>query len=446
MWQKQVCMKSVQARVRTRMQPARQQRVSSVVQQPVPEVGKSGAMPGPHVREAAASTDGPGAAVADVYVGGDSAAREGECTSPASSAANEEDCTHAAMEGGILWRRMILGWSPCTMHHRLQQTLPALMRRHPLVGDSGHMVTTPEQVGEIAGETEMTSPDVDDVGIENRPQFMAAHSLNQLVSPSARKSKKEMKEGVTGADEAPAVDDPAEGSVDPPILDVQPLSVEGSSISPSVEELNKFKLMKEVLAGYIFTPLSATRMELVTKIGRKAYSSACRSSCRQVGYGASSMWFQRGSCVQVTLHNKGHISGVIWDNLKATPQPDVRYVLLPLLEKTNEHWFLLVADLRERSFLVYDSLPSPVAKIRRELVDSARIAFILAFLRSSTYVDAGHWEVLTPNCPEQRNGHDCGVFVMAFMKLLSLKADGFEFDQDCVPYYRDKCLLSFLQG
>ncbi|KAJ8437854.1 hypothetical protein Cgig2_002988 [Carnegiea gigantea] len=38
--------------------------------QPVPEVGESGAMPGPHVREVAVTTDGPGPAVEDVYVGG----------------------------------------------------------------------------------------------------------------------------------------------------------------------------------------------------------------------------------------------------------------------------------------------------------------------------------------------------------------------------------------
>jgi len=33
---------------------------------------------------------------------------------------------------------------------------------------------------------------------------------------------------------------------------------------------------------------------------------------------------------------------------------------------------------------------------------------------------------------------------MAFMELLSLKADDFHFDQDCVPIHKDKCLLSFI--
>ncbi|KAJ8427788.1 hypothetical protein Cgig2_032847 [Carnegiea gigantea] len=44
------------------------------------------------------------------------------------------------------------------------------------------------------------------------------------------------------------------------------------------------------------------------------------------------------------------------------------------------------------------------------------------------------------------SGHDCGTFVMAFMDLLSLKADGLELDQACVAHSRDKCLFSFLQG
>jgi len=45
-----------------------------------------------------------------------------------------------------------------------------------------------------------------------------------------------------------------------------------------------------------------------------------------------------------------------------------------------------------------------------------------------------------------QNGHDYRVFVMAYIDFLSFKADGFHFDQDCVLKYRDKSLLSFIQG
>ncbi|KAJ8424003.1 hypothetical protein Cgig2_032387 [Carnegiea gigantea] len=115
--------------------------------------------------------------------------------------------------------------------------------------------------------------------------------------------------------------------------------------------------------------------------------------------------------------------------------------LLHRRQRTYPTCLLLVADLRDRSFLPYNLLPAPAAKTRQELLDSVRIALVLAFLRSTTYADAGQWEVVTPKCPEQRNGHDCGVFVMAFMDLLSLKADGFEFDQDCVVHYEENGLV-----
>ncbi|KAJ8427793.1 hypothetical protein Cgig2_032852 [Carnegiea gigantea] len=64
----------------------------------------------------------------------------------------------------------------------------------------------------------------------------------------------------------------------------------------------------------------------------------------------------------VTLHNKGRISGIIWDSFKATPHS--------------------------------------TAKSRQELVDSIRIALLLAFLRSTAYADAGLWDVITPKCLE----------------------------------------------
>jgi len=53
-----------------------------------------------------------------------------------------------------------------------------------------------------------------------------------------------MKEGMTGADKPRASGDPYEGTVHLFVVDVQPISVGGSGIRPSVEELNKLKLMK----------------------------------------------------------------------------------------------------------------------------------------------------------------------------------------------------------
>jgi len=43
------------------------------------------------------------------------------------------------------------------------------------------------------------------------------------------------------------------------------------------------------------------------------------------------------------------------------------------------------------------------------------------------------------------NGHD-GLYVMAFMDVLSIKTDGLYFDPSCARHVRDLCLLSILQG
>ncbi|KAJ8430891.1 hypothetical protein Cgig2_003884 [Carnegiea gigantea] len=322
-----------------------------------------------------------------------------------------------------------------SLHHALLTTADSTVADHeacvqPPVGDSGDRVSAPVQEGEILGETERTSADAEDVGrgddgggtnltivtrMRKKPRsrkLAAVHSspfTNPTRPAGAWKSKKERNEGVTGGDEARAMDDPGEGSVDPPILDVQPLSVEGQASAPSVEELSKIKLTKQVLAGYISASLSATEMKLVTKVRTRFKGIRANArhwdedipECLPKLVPASWLWglihlvpnggardrsgkycignlamglftellnrsqrtYPTLCCVSmflkhnttVTLHNKGHISGVIWDNFKATPS---------------------------RTY--------------------AMIAFVLVFLRSTTYADTGHWEVVTPKCPEQR--------------------------------------------
>jgi len=45
-----------------------------------------------------------------------------------------------------------------------------------------------------------------------------------------------------------------------------------------------------------------------------------------------------------------------------------------------------------------------------------------------------------------RSGYDCGVFVMAFIDLISIRATAWQFTQAHVRQFRDKCLLSLLTG
>jgi len=131
----------------------------------------------------------------------------------------------------------------------------------PLLGESVERVTTPEEDAQIIKGTERISPDADDVGSEDDAggessniviymrrnprcrKLVAVHGTPFIdPTPGAWKNKKEMKEGMTGADKPCAIGDACEGSVHPSVLNVQPLSVEGSGIGPSVEELNNLKL------------------------------------------------------------------------------------------------------------------------------------------------------------------------------------------------------------
>ncbi|KAJ8453381.1 hypothetical protein Cgig2_008265 [Carnegiea gigantea] len=237
-------------------------------------------------------------------------------------------------------------------------------------------------------------------------------------------------------------------------------------MEPSVDDLNKLKLTKQVLTGYITAPLSAAELELVNNIrssnvllhlteaftlwDREEDLKECMPKLVPASWlqglinlvpnaraGDKSERYCIGNLVMdmftellyrwqhtypklcwmlVILHNEVHISGITWNSFKPAPQADLCYVFMPLLETIEGHWLLLVAELSEGHFLVYDSLLSPAHKNRRELLDSAMILDMIA------------------------------VFVMAYMDLLSVKADGYHFDQDCVAHYKDKCLLSFLHG
>ncbi|KAJ8434227.1 LOW QUALITY PROTEIN: hypothetical protein Cgig2_005906 [Carnegiea gigantea] len=394
-------------------------------QQLVPEVRESGAMPGPHVGEAAETTDGPGPAVEDVYVGGSSTAREGECTPPASSAANVKDYTHATNDPKMQ-----------SLHHA-----------PPTIADSA---AADHEDGEIPGETKRTSPDADDVGCgdngggnssnivthmrrkprSRKPTVVHGSPLTDPTRlPGARKSKKDMNEGVTAADEPRAVDDPGERSVDPPDLSIQPLSVEGSSICPSVEDLNKIKLTKQalmnftcmlfvvcvlemchswlrimqVLAGYISTPLSAMEMDLVTKCyfvldmcadidgqGGGHTGVSAEAYAGKLVTGPHPCGSKGGSRGQVTLHNKGRISGIIWDNFKATlSQTLAAKSRRELLDSAVNR---VVVGASTVCFILTDMVRSMYTTSLTLLTMFAcvkRIALVLTFLCSTTYTDAG---------------------------------------------------------
>ncbi|KAJ8427794.1 hypothetical protein Cgig2_032853 [Carnegiea gigantea] len=249
-------------------EPVREQQQQELV------VGESGALLGPHIRKEAANTDAPGPSVDEVYVGGDSVAGEGVSTTLASSVVNVEDCTLGTTEGVDYEVAFDPGMQ--SVHHALLMAADSMAADdeacvEPLLGESVERVTAPEKDAQITGETKRTSLDTDDVGCEDdgggkssnivirirrklRCRKQAAVHGTPFTDPTripgARKSKKEMKEGMTDVDKPCAVGDPCEGSAHPSVLDMQPLSVAGSGIRPSVEELHKLKLTEQVLMNF----------------------------------------------------------------------------------------------------------------------------------------------------------------------------------------------------
>ncbi|KAJ8431085.1 hypothetical protein Cgig2_031117 [Carnegiea gigantea] len=174
-------------------------------------------------------------------------------------------------------------------------------------------------------------------------------SVEGVTNPKgARKWQKDITKGITGAETACAGNDPCEGSVD-----------------------------LELLTGYIAVPLLAMELEFLNN-ARSEYKGLQPNSkleedlkkCMPKLVLASGL---HGLINVVILYDKECISGKIWDSFKPALHADLRYVFMPLLETTERHWLLLVADLCEHYFLVYDSLSSAVHKSMQALVDSAMI-------------------------------------------------------------------------
>ncbi|KAJ8424183.1 LOW QUALITY PROTEIN: hypothetical protein Cgig2_028308 [Carnegiea gigantea] len=75
-----------------------------------------------------------------------------------------------------------------------------------------------------------------------------------------------------------------------------------------------------------------------------------------------------------------------------------------------------------------------------------KVAIALALMKVAEFTDVLRWEMKHTDCPQQDNGHDCSVYMLMFMDLLSMRADGVYFGRTYVRHARDKLLLSLLQG
>ncbi len=86
---------------------------------------------------------------------------------------------------------------------------------------------------------------------------------------------------------------------------------------------------------------------------------------------------------------------------------------IPAHSSTREHWYLGVISKQSSSISVYDSLASHNPRS----IDSE----LLTTLASKIFPERKECVVQMVNCPQQPNGHDCGVFVIATICFLMAK-------------------------
>ncbi|KAJ8426951.1 LOW QUALITY PROTEIN: hypothetical protein Cgig2_022633 [Carnegiea gigantea] len=271
---------------------------------------------------------------------------------------------------------------------------------------------------------------------------------------------------MTSAETACFSSSPFEGSMDPEVLNVQYITViclganyRGLQQS-EVDEACKDEVL--ALIGYITTPLPAIGLELLNNV-RSRYnrlqpnSKLCNvhlsdreedlKECMLKLVPAS--WLQdlinvvpkvravdnfRTYCignlkmdkfVELLQRRQNSYPKLCWIKISNSFKPalhaELRYVFMPLREKIESHWLLLVADLHKRCFLMYDSLQSVTNKNSPTLT-------LMQHSRRSSYLSARNKGMMYTVLYLFHSRQDYEVFVMAYMDLLSLKADGFHFN------------------
>jgi sentrin-specific protease 1 len=109
------------------------------------------------------------------------------------------------------------------------------------------------------------------------------------------------------------------------------------------------------------------------------------------------------------------------------------------------HWICAVAFMQEKRIQVYDSLGSGgdlyLQSIFQYLQDEHKDK------KKTPLPDPDAWELVdtTMDTPQQRNGHDCGVFTCMFADFLS-KDCPLVFSQEHITQCRERIVLSIMNG
>lgn len=107
------------------------------------------------------------------------------------------------------------------------------------------------------------------------------------------------------------------------------------------------------------------------------------------------------------------------------------------------HWCMAIIHMRDKSIRYYDSMGHPNEAVlsalenylREESLEKRKIPF-----------DTSDWTIESvPDCPQQRNGSDCGVFSCMFAEFISRDAR-ISFEQQHMPYFRHKMVFEISNG
>ncbi|MQL98457.1 hypothetical protein Taro_031160 [Colocasia esculenta] len=113
----------------------------------------------------------------------------------------------------------------------------------------------------------------------------------------------------------------------------------------------------------------------------------------------------------------------------------------PMHIGTN-HWALLVINIKEKEFHVYDSLRNKDRRDIPQYVEGLR-----RYMKGK-HIDSENWSLCYPDpCPQQGSGDDCAIFTCKYMECLARKdTQGFPFSQDDMPTVRAKFALHFIKA
>ncbi|XP_063707702.1 sentrin-specific protease 1-like [Culicoides brevitarsis] len=120
------------------------------------------------------------------------------------------------------------------------------------------------------------------------------------------------------------------------------------------------------------------------------------------------------------------------------------YDLIPVpVHVGGAHWCMAIIRMKEKIIRYYDSMGNPNQQVldalERYLIDESMDKRKIA-------LDTSDWKKESiRDCPQQRNGSDCGVFSCMNAEHLTRNAP-LKFSQNEMPYFRQKMVLEIATG